>query len=360
MWPGQQPPGGAQNPQQPNPYQQPGPQQPNPYQQPGYQQQPNPYQQPAVPPATPQPGPYGQPSGQFGQPGQPGQPGAPQWQAEGTLPGAPRPPENRGKRTTVIAITAAVAVVAAAVVTGVVVLGDDGKDDGPGKNEAKASASAPAASSSASASPGGGAGDPEDNPRAGGEVKPVVPGWKAVVNGKRHDVFDVPPDWTVGAPNALLVYQDNSSKADNPPGVGMSGVAYYKEDVCAKNDTRGAAGTKGAQGAKGDGQEAAETEALNWVWARFDQKKTGKFSSTKAKPFKSDHGISGYTATATVTGVQKTDGCVTDGKSVTVTYKDSNGDFATWCLFSPLADKDEIPDDTIKKIMSSLRPLASS
>lgn len=92
MWPGQQPPGGEQNPQDQNPYQQPGyQQQPNPYQQPGYQQQPNPYQQ--------QPG--QQPPGQWGAP---------------TVPlGAPQPPSGNGggNKTKITAIVATAAVVVA-------------------------------------------------------------------------------------------------------------------------------------------------------------------------------------------------------------------------------------------------------
>ncbi|NED69921.1 hypothetical protein G3I15_54285, partial [Streptomyces sp. SID10244] len=92
MWPGQQPPGGEQNPQDNNPYQQPGYQQPNPYQQPGYQQ-PNPYAQQQ-----------------------------PQWNAP-TVPGGPNAPKGGdGNRTKLVAIVAATAVVIAAGVTGFLVL----------------------------------------------------------------------------------------------------------------------------------------------------------------------------------------------------------------------------------------------
>lgn len=72
MWPGQQPPGGEQNPQDQNPYQQPGYQQPNPYQQPGYQET-----------GYPQPNPYGQ------------QPGQPQWGFHRSLPGRRKRPAVR-------------------------------------------------------------------------------------------------------------------------------------------------------------------------------------------------------------------------------------------------------------------------
>ncbi|MEU5051699.1 proline-rich domain-containing protein [Streptomyces sp. NPDC021096] len=328
MWPGQQAPGGEQNPQDPhqNPYQQPGYPQHNPYQQPGYQQ-PNPY---ATQPGAQQPGPA-------------------QWTAPAT-PGGPQPGGGGGnKRTTIIAITAAIAVVAAAVITGVMVLGGDGDDKEPtAKGGAQPSASAPA-------SPSATAEAPEDNPRAGGEIKPVIDGWKTVISSKRHNAFDVPSDWEVESPTMSHGFEDDKGKGL----VAMSATASYKKGECEKNDKRGSAGTKGAQGAKSEAS-AAEIEALNWVYAAFDQKQTGKFNQTKAQPFKSDHGITGYTASATVTGVKKTGKCVTDGKAFTVTYKDTNGDLATWVLYAATGFDGELPDETIKKIMSSLRPLKSS
>lgn len=385
MWPGQQPPGGEQNnPQGQNPYQQPGYQQPgydqsNPYQQPGYQQ-PNPYQQPPQqPPGQPgqpgqpqQPG-YGRQHPGYGQPQQPDygppqgppQPTGQQWGAPSGPPGAPQPPRDNKKRTTTIAIAAAIAVVAAAAITGVLVLG---KDDSDGGDESKGKDKTPTAPSSAPASDkptddpaGGGA----DNPRAGGDatdVKAVIPGWKPVVSPKRHNAFDVPPEWTVESPGLSTGFEDDKGK----PLVVMSAPARYKKDYCSVKDKDGyvnkshaaGAGSKGAQGAKNKAS-AAEVEAENWVFAAFDQDQTGTRKVTEAKKFTSAHGLKGYTASATVTGVKKTDKCSTDGKSVTVTYTDINGDFATWVLYSVKGTKEEVPDATIKKIMSSLRPVKS-
>lgn len=340
MWPGQQPPGGEQNPQDPNrnPYQQPGYQQPNPYQQPGYQQ-----------PGAGQPNPYAQPGGP--QPGGP-QPGGPQWTTPaapfGPLPPEP-PKEGRNKHTTVIAIAAAVAVVAAAAVAGVVVLDkkDGGKDD---KQNTAHSSDKPSASASASASSQA----PEDNPRSGGEVKPVIDGWKVVVNPKRHDAFDVPADWQVDAPDMSHGFEDDKGQ----PLVMMTAAAYYKMGECAKDDHRAGTGTKGAQGAKSP-ESAAEIEAKNWVLSAFDQKQTGHLETTKAQSFKSDHGLTGAMASATVTGVDKNKKCMTDGKSFAVTYKDSSGDLATWVLYAGTGFDSELKDDVIKKIMSTLRPLPS-
>lgn len=367
MWPGQQPPGGEQNPhdqnQSQNPYQQPGYNQPNPYQQPGYHQ-PNPYQQPP----QQQPGPPGQPQ----QPGQHPGYGPPQdqptqnWGAPSAPPGAPQPPRDGKKRTATIAIAVAVAVVAAAVITGVLVLGkDDSESDESKKGADKkpaASSSAPASSAPAEDPSAGGS----DNPRAGGDegtVKPVIPGWKTVVSAKRHNAFDVPPNWVVESPDLSTGFEDDKGK----PLVIMSAPARYKEDYCTikreggyedKSDVAGV-GSKGAQGAKSEAS-AAKIEAENWVFAAFDQKQTGKRVVTPAKKFESDHGLKGYSSSATVTGVKKTDKCTTDGKAFTVTYTDTNGDYATWVLYSAKGIKDEFPDATIKKIMSTLRPVKST
>ncbi|MFI8992600.1 hypothetical protein [Streptomyces sp. NPDC053542] len=350
MWPGQQPPGGEQNPQDQNPYQQPGyQQQPNPYQQAGYQQ-PNPYQ---------------------GQ--QPMQPPQPQWQGPGGPQGpfGPQSPKGGGggnekKTTMAIAIVAAVAVVAAAVVTGVFVLQDDkGDKKVVAKEDPK-----PTHSQSATAEPTESAGGESGGAGPGGDPnapdRPVIKGWQTVVNSKRHVAFDVPTkDWTTTSADTYTGFQDEKDKSGFPKTlISMTAPAYLKEDWCTIKDKDGnestaslaGTGVKGAQGAKSQA-EAAQNEALNWVWAGYDQKKTGTFKGTKAKSFKSDHGITGKLSTATVTGVKKDNKCDSDGKAYAVTYTDTTGEYATWILYAAKDVKGEIDEATVKKIMSSLRPL---
>ncbi|WP_432585640.1 hypothetical protein ABVG11_05385 [Streptomyces sp. HD1123-B1] len=365
MWPGQQPPGGEQNPHEQNPYQQPGYHQPNPYQQPGYQQ-PNPYQQPPQQQQQQQPGQPAYPGQPQQQPGYAGphQQTHPQQQPQGwggpsAPPGAPQPPHK--KRTATIAVVTAVAVVAAAAVAAVFVLGkDDGENDESSGKKPGGSSSAPASSEAPSGSDRG-----DDNPRDGEDaedVKPVIPGWKTVVSAKRHNAFDVPANWGVESSGLSIGFEDDNGK----PLVVMSAPGIYKKDYCTVKDEDGyenksdaaGAGSKGAQGAKSEAS-AARIEAGNWAFAAFDQDKTGKLKVGQSKKFTSDHGLKGYTASATVTGVKKTDKCSTDGKSVAVSYTDTNGDFATWVLYSEKGTKNEVPDATIKKIMSSLRPLKS-
>ncbi|GAA0463977.1 hypothetical protein [Streptomyces olivaceiscleroticus] len=348
MWPGQQPPGGEQNPQGQNP-QGPTPQGHNPYQQPGYQQ-PNPYQQQGYQqPGYQQPNPYQQ------------HPTQPQWQG----PGGPQPPNgsNEKKTTVTIAIVAAVAVVAAAVVTGVVVLqGGEKKPVAHGGTEPSKSATAEPSESSDDGGAGGGPGGDPNAPD-----QPVIKGWQTVINSKRHVAFDVPTkDWTTTSADTWgsFLIADKKDKDYGKPIVTMTAPAYLKENWCTVKDKDGnehtsalaGTGVKGAQGAKSQG-DAAHNESLNWVLAGYDQKQTGTRKDTKSVPFKSDHGITGKLATSTVTGVKKHDKCDSDGKAYAITYTDTTGEYATWVLYAAKGVKGELDEATIKKIMSSLRPL---
>jgi hypothetical protein len=206
MWPGQQPPGGEQNPQN-NPYQQPGYQQPNPYQQPGYQQQ---------------PGPYGQ---------------QPQWGAH-QPPGRPEPPTvvgggggGGGNRTKLVAIVAALAVVVAAGVTGFLVLGgdkDDTADDGKDKPTASASADKSASPTAEPSASGGG-----DDPRGGGELKPTVEGWKVVANPRFGTMFDVPADWEIDSTDTSVGFEwEEDGKTDRTT---VTAPAYLKSEWCTED-----------------------------------------------------------------------------------------------------------------------------
>ncbi|MEU4494023.1 hypothetical protein AB0F96_11395 [Streptomyces sp. NPDC023998] len=334
MWPGQQPPGGEQNPQDQNPYQQPGYQQPNPYQQPGYQQpgyqQPNPYQQPTVP--------------QYAVPGQP--------------PGGPQPPQDDRKKTTIVAIVAATAVVAAAVVTGVIVLKDDDKG-GTSDAGSKAGASKTPASDKTSQAPA----SPTENPRGGDDAKPVIAGWKVVTNPKHGTQFDVPPGWEVAGSGVSTGFEDEK-KGDGSPVIAMSAPAHFKSKWCTFDSNKdgkledwglSTTGTKGGKGAT-DTATAAYNEAGNWVWAGYAQTAPkGTVKVTKAQPYTTKSGLTGSVSTATALGTKKTNKCSTDGKSIAFSFKNSKGDFASWVLYANTGIKDELPNATIQQILSTVR-----
>ncbi|MFF8959917.1 hypothetical protein [Streptomyces sp. NPDC014894] len=346
MWPGQQPPGG-ENPQQPNPYQQQGQHPPNPYHQPGYQQ-PNPYAQPTVP----------------------------QYAVDGQPPGPPGPSRDEKKRTTVVAIVAATAVVAAAVITGVVVLGkDEDGDNGKGSADKAAGAEtgsgapkSPGSPPPASAPAGGGSPSPQENPRSGEEVKPTVKGWKVVTNPKHGTRFDVPADWEIPS-SGMSTYLEDQKKGGGVPLVTMSAPAHFKSTWCTADankdglkETSGlaTAGTKGGKGAK-DTKTAAYNEAGTWVWGAYAQKEPkGTVEITPAKPYTTEAGLSGSLSTATAVGVKKNSKCDTDGKSFAFTFKDATGEFRTWVLYANKGIQDEVPDTTIRRILSTLRTTGTS
>ncbi|GAA3016306.1 hypothetical protein [Streptomyces fulvorobeus] len=337
MWPGQQPPGGEQNPQDPNPYQQPGYQQPNPYQQPGYQQ-PG-YQQPGQP-GYPQPNPYQQPT-------------APQY----AVPGQPGGPKGGGdrKKTVITAIVAAAAVVATAVVTGVIVLGEDDEKGGTTVADDK--------KSSASAKPSTTTSAPAGNPRGGADAEPLIPGWKVVTNPKWGTQFDVPGDWEVAGTGMISGFEDVKNP-EGPPAVGFSAPAFYKSKWCvddadkdgSKEDTGLAGtGTKGAQGAKST-DEAAKNEAGNWVWAAYAQEEPkGTVKVGEPKPYTTKSGLSGSVVTATAAGVAKKEKCDTDGKSIAFTFTNAKKEYSTWVLYANAGVDDELPDTTIQQILSTVR-----
>ncbi|MDQ0797682.1 hypothetical protein [Streptomyces sp. B1I3] len=338
MWPGQQPPGGEQNPQDQNPYQQPGYQQPNPYQQPGYQQPGQ--QQPGYQQGYPQPNPYQQPT--VPQYAVPGQPGGPQ-------------PDDR-KKTTIVAIVAATAVVVAAVVTGVVVMNKKDDDKG-GSKVADGKKTSPSAKASDTPS------SPAANPRGGEDAAPSVPGWKVVTNPKWGTQFDVPGDWEVAGTGVFSGFEDVKDPT-GPPAAGFSAPAYYKSKWCvddvdkdgSKEDTGLAGvGTKGAQGAKST-DEAATNEAANWVWAAYAQEDPKeKVKIGKAAPYTTESGLTGSVVTATATGLAKKNKCDTDGKSTAFSFKNAKGEYSTWVLYANAGVDDELPDATIQKILSTVR-----
>ncbi|MGW7199619.1 hypothetical protein [Streptomyces chryseus] len=346
MWPGQQPPGGEQNPQDANqnPYQQPGSHQP--YQQPGYPQagQQSGQQQPGSRPPEyqqsgyqhsgyQQPNPYQQPQQHAGAPQHP--------------PAMPPGGGGNGNRTTVIAVVAAVAVVAAAVVTGVVLLGED-DEGGPTRAVGKETSAPP----SPTAEEPSAAASPTENPRGGSVdgAEPTIPGWKVVTNPKYGTAFDVPPEWEVKSPGLSISFTDDKDK----PLISMSGPAYFKSGWCGKNSILGAAGTRGANGASKTGPEA-ENVAAAWVFGGYDQKETGTIKVSGAAPFTATSGLKGSVSVATVTGVKKEDKCDTDGKSIAFAFKNANGDFAVWSLFTSKGVKDELPETTVKRILGTVR-----
>ncbi|GGW44773.1 hypothetical protein GCM10010503_22160 [Streptomyces lucensis JCM 4490] len=344
MWPDQQPPGGAQNPQH-NPYQQPGYQQPNPYQQPGPQQQPQ-----AGPYGQQQAGPYGQqqadPYGQQPQRGQPA-PAAP-------VPGPPR----GGGRTKLVAIVAATAVAVAAAVTGYLILGGGSKgDEANGGKAGRHTGRSPAADPA----PGPASSAPDDDPRGNESEKPTVEGWKVVVNPKWGIAFDVPPSWQVNTPGTAIIFDFDDEKEK---GITMSGTAEYKPSWCTSDDDKdgrsehtalAAVGTKGANKARNTDEIAINTPAW-WVYGGYTEPDKKSLSwDRKATPFTTTSGIKGSIGWAQSTGTPRKGKCVTDGKALTFGFKNAAHNYVSFNFFGAKGVPGEVPRATVLKVLSTVR-----
>lgn len=340
MWPGQQPPGGEQNPQN-NPYQQPGYQQPNPYQQPGYQQ-------------YPQPGGFSpqHPQQQWGTP---------------DPAGAPRPPQSGdgggGNRTKVIAIICAAAVVVAAGVTGFLVLGGDKDAEADGGSGGKSSRSPSAKPTATESSGASGSSGTSDDPRGNDTPKPLVEGWKVVVNPKYGTAFDVPPDWQVETPGTQIGFEDRKSD-DGDPLITMSAPAQLKPKWCTSDDNKdgdtdntelAAAGTKGEEGAKTPG-DAAIREVPWWVFGGYTQPdKKSVTRDKKATDYVTKSGLKGAYAWAHSTNTPRKGKCATDGKALTFGFRNSAGDLVSFNFYGVKGVKAEVGKATIMKILSTVR-----
>ncbi|MFD9075527.1 hypothetical protein [Streptomyces lasiicapitis] len=312
------------NPQDQNPYQQPGYQQPNPYQQPGYQQQPV--------------------AGQQGQ-----------W-AAGTAPaGAPQPPDgggSGGNRTALIAVITAAAVVVAAGVTGFLLLGGD-KDDSAEPDPARSSSS-PA---------------PTDADRRGkdGGPKPTVPGWKTVVNPKRGIAFDVPAQWSLKSVDWISWVSDDAGPEDNRLAA-MAAPAYLKEQWCAFDENKdgtneymalAGAGTRINRGSKTT-EDVARDNSTAWVYGAYAQPERKKIKAGAVESYTTKSGIKGSLAAAESSGVTKREKCDTDGKATVFAFKDAGGEFVSWAFHGAKDVKEEIPDTTVRKILSTVREYKAS
>ncbi|GGS12757.1 hypothetical protein GCM10010252_60310 [Streptomyces aureoverticillatus] len=285
------------------------PQDQNPYQQPGYQQ-PNPFLQP----------PDGGGSGR--------------------------------NRTAVVAVLAAAAVVVAAGVTGFVIMGGD--EDDSAKPDPARSSSSPTPT------------DP-DRRRKDGDPKPTVPGWKTVVNPKRGIAFDVPPQWSLKSSHWVSWVTDDSGPEDNNLAA-IAAPAYLKEQWCAFDEDKdgtteyaplGGAGTRINRGAKST-EDVARENATAWVYGGYAQPERKKIKAGAVESYTTKSGITGSLASAESSGVTKREKCDTDGKATVFAFKDAGGEFVSWTFHGAKDVKEEIPDTTVRKILSTVREYRTS
>ncbi|MEV5583059.1 hypothetical protein AB0L39_31420 [Streptomyces parvus] len=265
----------------------------------------------------------------------------------------PPPPRSGGRRrSSVIAVVAATAVVLAAGITGFLVLGDDGKPDaGPTGADVV----------SPSASPG--------EPRGGAEdgTAPLVPGWKTVINAKRGIAFDVPVDWAVKS-SGWVTYVAENDDPDETPLVGFAAPAILKEKWCRSDDDGNgtqedtplaSVGSRAEPDAR-DTTEAARENARLWVYGSYAQPAKEKVTTGAAKPFTTKSGLTGKVATATSTGVDGTGRCAHDGKATAFAFENPAGETLSWTFVGVRGVDDEVPDPTVRKILGTVRLVESA
>ncbi|MFE5868753.1 hypothetical protein ACFQ6V_08875 [Streptomyces roseifaciens] len=284
---------------------------------------------------------------------QPNAYGPAQW--SGDPGGAPRPPAGGGKKTAVIAVAVATAVVVAAGVTGFLVLGGDEDDEAKGPQPAT-SPSAPAEGADPTAT------EKADNPRADRGPKPVVPGWKVVVNPTRGVVFDVPPEWDRKETD-WASYVSEDGDVEEKPIVGFTAPAVLNEQWCradadgdGKEDdvSLAATGSRGESSAR-NAEEAARTTAGLWVYGRYTQPDKKKAETGPAENYTTKSGLTGSLATSSSSGVRKKNKCDSDGKATTFAFKNAKDELTSWTFFGAKGVKDEVPDETVRKILSTVR-----
>ncbi|MFF5566125.1 hypothetical protein ACFY7Z_06120 [Streptomyces sp. NPDC012623] len=255
------------------------------------------------------------------------------------------------RKTVVVAVVAATAVVIAAGVTGWLVLGRDGGVDSAKKDGADVS-------SSDSASPA----SPPSSRAADGAPEPVVAGWKTVVNPRTGVAFDVPDEWDRKA-TTWVSYVSERGDEDDTPLVGFSAPALLKEKWCRSDeekdgtaeDTSLAAAGSRTENSSRTLAEAARKNAELWVYGGYAQPDRTKIANGPVESYTTASGIKGSLATSASSGVEQRGKCDTDGKATAFAFENAKGDFLSWTFCGVKGVEDEVPDATIRKILSTVR-----
>lgn len=74
-----------------------------------------------------------------------------------------------------------------------------------------------------------------------------------------------------------------------------------------------------------------------------------------AEPYTTASGIRGSVATASSAGVKLEGKCDTDGKATTFAFKNAKGDIVSWMFTGAKGVDEEVPDATVRKVLSTVR-----
>ncbi|GAA4927072.1 hypothetical protein ACFPM3_08950 [Streptomyces coeruleoprunus] len=303
--------------------------------------------------------PNGEHTPQGGQPHPYAQQPYPPTVAEGAVPHPagtpqPRPRGSAGtgtRTTTVVAVAGAAVVVAAAGVTGYLLLGGKEKPGPrPGPTVTR---------SSPSVAP--------DDRAAGTAARPVVPGWKVVVNAKRGIAFDVPPEWD-RKPASWVSYVSDERDPEDTPLIGFAAPAILKEQWCRSDDEKdgnpedtplASAGSRNEKDAETP-EEAARKSVELWVYGAYAQPDRSKVKVGPVRPYTTASGLKGAVATASSTGASGPGKCDTDGTATTFAFTSPKGDILSWTYLAARGVPDQVPEATVRRILATVRLTAES
>lgn len=192
-------------------------------------------------------------------------------------------------------------------------------------------------------------------------TKPLVAGWKTVINPTHGTAFDVPPGWEVLEPEVFSGYEDG--KDPEKVLIGHTAPAFYKSQWCSIDtngdgqvtDVRlGNVGTKGAGGAK-DPADIAVKEAPTWVYAAYTQPDKSVVTADKPVEYTTKSGVRGSYVKARSSGAQRPNRCAGDGQAVVFGFKNSRGDLVSWDFYGRTGVPGAVDDALIMRILSTVR-----
>jgi hypothetical protein len=288
------------------------------------------------------------------------------------------PDADKSRKTKMtLAIAAAVAMVVGTTVGGVLLTGGDKDDpvvakpaDGGGEEEKDPEGDEdPDAGGDGEDDPDEGEDDKPDDPRGGTnpEVDPVVAeDWQVQALPDRDIAYDVPPEWEVLSADTYIGWEINiegeePEEGEDPDTMNVRAAARSPIDSCGLNPAL--TGTTGELGAANT-EKAAENSAFQYVLGVYDNNQKGTRKDVPAEAFSNDHGFAGHIASATVEGFPEVKENEDDpdgechppgGKVVVVSYVTPTGDIASFLIISDTGVDGEIDQDTIDKMLGSLR-----
>ncbi|MFD5409439.1 hypothetical protein [Streptomyces nojiriensis] len=192
-------------------------------------------------------------------------------------------------------------------------------------------------------------------------TRPLVSGWKTVINPTHGTAFDVPPGWEVLEPQVFSGYEDTKDREKVL--IGHTAPAFYKSQWCSIDangdgqvtDVRlGNVGTKGAGGAK-DPADIAVKEAPTWVYAAYTQPDKSVVTADKPVEYTTKSGLRGSYVKARSSGAQRPNRCAGDGQAVVFGFKNSRGDLVSWDFYGRTGVPGAVDDALIMRILSTVR-----